>query len=85
MTPFFDGIVKRSILFALQSFSGDAKGFAKSQALAPAFGGISNNLRFLTLNPLHLIFRKVLDGARKNLFSTLHFQKNRKTVGIGRW
>jgi len=63
-----DGIVKRPILFAPQPFSGDPKGFAKSQELGTS---ASNSLRFLMLNPLSLFFRKGLDGAHKSLFYDL--------------
>jgi len=63
-----DGFVKRPILFAPQPFSGDSKGFAKSQELGTS---TSNSLRFLTLNPLPLFFRKGLNGAHKSLFTIL--------------
>jgi|GEM_PF-1158105 len=59
-------IVKKPILFAPQPFSGDPKGFAKSQELDTS---VSNSLRFLTLNPLSLFFRKGLNGAHKSLFT----------------
>jgi len=57
-----DEIVKRPIFLAPQVFSEDSKGFAKSQELGTSS---SNSLRFLTLNPLPLFFRKDLNGAQK--------------------
>jgi len=62
--------VKRPFLFAPQPFSGDPKGFAKSQELDTT---VSNSLRFLTLNPLSLFFRKGLNGAHKSLFTKRSF------------
>jgi hypothetical protein len=55
----FDSIAERRILFVPQPVSGDPKGFAKSQELGTS---ASNSLRFLTLNPLSLFFRKGLTG-----------------------
>jgi len=60
--PDVDEIVKRLIFLAPQVFSEDPKGFAKSQELGTS---ASNSLRFLTLNPLPLFFRKDLNGAQK--------------------
>jgi len=57
-----DEIVKRPIFLAPQVFSEDPKGFAKSQELGTS---ASNSLRFLTLNPFPLFFRKDLNGAHK--------------------
>jgi len=72
-----DGIVKRPILFAPQPFSGDSKGLAKSQERAPAFGGTSNSLRFLTLDPFVSLFPKRLEWRSQKPFTILLREENR--------
>jgi hypothetical protein len=64
-----DEIVQGQIFLAPQVFSEDPKGFAKSQELGTS---ASNSLRFLTLNPLPLFFRKDLNVAHKTLLRSHH-------------